>query len=180
MTLKLSFVPHLSEHVDDSNLYDCTGICPLCLSEESRAQVAVIQRNPTVSLLKCSQCKGISASHMPCAPFLGRYYQNSFVNIYKQYDNEKTITFQDEQRFAKHLCRYIDAEWAIRQKNLRIIDFGGGDGALAISVARQLNCKADVIVIDRGPEWIREGAIYVEKRRSVGSIEQNCHIVLAS
>jgi ubiquinone/menaquinone biosynthesis C-methylase UbiE len=117
---------------------------------------------------------------MPIASFLQSYYENNFNKIYQQYDANKKITFYGEQRFAKHICRYFDVGWTKRQKSLRIIDFGGGDGSLAAAVARRLECKATVMVIDHGPEWIREGSICIERKQFVESIQQRCHIVIAS
>ena len=180
MTSKLSFVPHLSKHVDAENLSDCSGRCPFCLSEKPRPAVAAIQKDPIVNLLSCKECKAISASHMPCSSFLDRYYRNNFTHIYEQYDAGKRITFQGEPRFVEHICRYIDSKWAAQQNSLRIVDFGGGDGTLAAGMASRLNRRANVTVVDHGPEWIREGPICIEKKKFVESIRQKCQIVIAS
>lgn len=180
MKFKLPFIPHLSLHVSDDYLYDCSDRCPLCMKREPRTSIATIQKDPLVSLLRCSYCKAISASHMPIPSFLSRYYDASFGQIYKQYDANKKITFHGQRRFAAHISRYIDAQWTARQKDLRILDFGGGDGLLAAEVASRLKCKAKVTVIDHGPDWIREGPVRIEKKKFVESIQQKCHMVIAS
>jgi 2-polyprenyl-3-methyl-5-hydroxy-6-metoxy-1,4-benzoquinol methylase len=47
-------------------------------------------------------------------------------------------------------------------------------------VATRLNCKARITAVDHGPEWIREGSICIERKQFVESIQQRCHIVIAS
>ncbi len=180
MKFKLAFIPHLSAHLTEKYISDCSHACPVCTQQKPRNTVAVIQEAPAVRLLQCGNCKAISASHMPVPEYLNGYYQGRFAEIYRQYTPGKQITFHDEDRFAGHILRYLAKQWIDRQESLRIVDFGGGDGSLAVAVASRLRRKVEIMVIDHGPEWVREGQVHIEKRRSVESLVKNCHIVIAS
>jgi len=116
-------------YVTQNDIYDATKVCPTCGSSARRKSVCLIQIEPLVEFLYCQNCKGCSASSMPTDAYLKDYY----VDYYK--DSEKQITFYGQvERFSRHIYKYLIID---KNKSLiKIMDFGGGDGSIAVQLGR--------------------------------------------
>jgi 2-polyprenyl-3-methyl-5-hydroxy-6-metoxy-1,4-benzoquinol methylase len=136
-----------------------------------------------VSLLACPNCGGFSASRLPTEEALRTYYSKYYQQGIFQ-DAEK-VTFDDSQRFAKHLVR--KAEPFLRAQGLRILDFGGGGGNLSISIARLLlengAPHVHVVLVDYNAALASTDSqdISLECHQSLASASAtDCDLVLAS
>jgi SAM-dependent methyltransferase len=138
---------HAGRHVPAAELVDATAGCPACGAPGPRPSVLRLQADPDVHFLACPRCRALSASHMPSAAFLDRYYAEYYV------DRDRRVTFADPERFARHLLRALAAARVRPGPRVRILDFGGGDGSLALALAGRLiggvGGEAEVLVIDR-------------------------------
>lgn len=118
---------HAGEHVPEAQLEPAARSCPSCGYEGAREAVHRIQDAPQVDLLACPACGICSASRMPTPACLAAYYGR-----YYDPDGPKQ-TFAGIDRFARHLVAAAHASAATQ--TLRVLDFGGGDGAIATRVA---------------------------------------------
>jgi SAM-dependent methyltransferase len=118
---------HAGEHVADAGLGPESAACPACGSEAPRTRVHTIQSQPDVALLRCDGCGIASASRMPTPDTLDAYYG-------RYYDPDRPkLTFAGMDRFARHLADVASA--SVADRHLRLLDFGGGDGSIAIQTA---------------------------------------------
>jgi SAM-dependent methyltransferase len=135
-------------HLDAELLRDCSTTCPVCGSPERRAPVLVLQTDPVVTLLRCPSCGGASASHMPIAGYLRDFYRDH------RRGREHGVTFQAPRRFGRRLATALAPR--LGGGDLRVLDFGGGDGTLAVSTARCLQRfgavdRVEIVVVDVAP-----------------------------
>jgi methyltransferase family protein len=169
---------HESRHLSAADLLDSTAACPICLDRGARRSVFRVQTGPDVFLLRCGRCQGCSASHMPRPEYLRAYYGS-----YYQGRDEK-VTFSGKERFAAHLLRAIPAPWA--REHTRMLDFGGGDGTLAIAVAVRLLERfprglVDITVVDQEtPAPSPDARIRIEQRSCLEETDGFHDLVLAS
>jgi SAM-dependent methyltransferase len=136
---------HAGRHLSPEELYDHARTCPICLRERAGRVVMRVQRSPDVELLECENCGGCSTSSMPRPEILADFYRS-------YYDSSAAkTTYDDVSRLGRHI------EGCLRPNCLgdcpRILDFGGGDGALAVDVAQRLLLKsaclsAEICVVD--------------------------------
>lgn len=119
-----------TRHLGEADLLEPLAGCPLCGEEKPTVEFRLQQR-PEVSLRSCRRCGGASVSRMPTEAALARLY----ATFYPEGD-EVHVTFGNIDRFGEHLHRYF-AHLRVRE-SLRILDFGGGDGSIALSLATQL------------------------------------------
>ena len=113
---------HKSLHLDDSQLVSLNSECPFCGSNQRKA-VCVLQDNPQVLLLECTNCNAASASRMPSSTALTEYYRDYYVsNIFS--DFEEQITFDSSKRFGNYLAAKFNQY--LNKSHIRILDFGGG------------------------------------------------------
>ena len=113
---------HRSLHLDEDKLDPPDSECPFC-GFSNRQPVYVLQDNPQVLLLKCSVCNAASASRMPTNDALREYYGSYYKSPINS-DSRENITFDDSQRFAKHLVDMILQYQTV--PHVSILDFGGG------------------------------------------------------
>src|SRR5260370_3873967 len=124
---------HHGKWCSEPELVRPTASCSVCGFAGERPRVFTIQRSPDVYLLECPQCKIASASRMPAAGTLASYYGT--------YDSAQDpakprITFSSPQRLADHIISLVGP--SIPATATRILDFGGGDGTLAVLIAQRL------------------------------------------
>lgn len=134
---------HAGKQLSDQELSLPSDECPACGDQGGRKSVHVVQDAPRVTLLQCSSCGIASASRMPTSAALDAYY-GDYYNADDSGSSEQ-ITFSGVERFARHIAaRCPDGA-------SRIIDFGGGDGAVALAVARvfqKRGVRPEVLVVD--------------------------------
>jgi SAM-dependent methyltransferase len=124
---------HASRHVAESQLEPVERACAFC-GAETRRVVHRLQSDPEVLLLQCDRCHASTASRRPT--------DQALAELYSTYYNDKApdaprVTFNYVERFGDHLAR----AWLHSRKHqprVRILDFGGGDGGVAIATARTL------------------------------------------
>ena len=107
-----------------------------------------LQTDPVVVLLRCPRCAGASASHMPTAAFLREFYRD-----YRR-GREMGVTFGAPDRFGRRLAAALAPH--LPRGDLRVLDFGGGDGTLAVATVRALQRRgiadrAEIVVVDLEP-----------------------------
>lgn len=168
---------HRGKKLTQNEVGDISDVCPVCLSEDARTALSVLQKDPDVSLLKCSVCGAISASRMPTENALESYYGSYYA------DNSSKVTFHNIDRFANHIYKLIQENSAL-QGELRILDYGGGNGSLGLSLAKKFEptCKRiEVVLVDYNIEqpFTKEG-IKFQSFRNLSEASGNFDIVLAS
>ncbi|MDT5260976.1 MAG: hypothetical protein QOD10_6056 [Mycobacterium sp.] len=161
-----------------ADLDDAREVCPVCRSSRQRRPVYRIQRDPDVAMLECATCGAASASHMPKPGVLETY----FAQYYS--DSSPHYTMDDPSRFARHVLRSMPDLRATTP--LRILDFGGGDGTLAVAIAKHLQSQGNSapITIDlvdycepRDPE---DPHVSIDGYRDLASVEGGYDLILAS
>ncbi|MFT4703239.1 MAG: SAM-dependent methyltransferase [Bradymonadia bacterium] len=121
---------HAGEHVADAGLTAEVDACPACGFTGERRRAHEIQRAPDLWLLECPQCGIASASRMPTPETLDAYYGR-----YYDPDGDKS-TFSGLERFAAHLAAAIGE--CRSTGRLRVMDLGGGDGAVVAAACASL------------------------------------------
>ena len=138
--------------------------CLLCGSAELRV-AGNLQRKPEVNLIECLRCRVISAGRMPRDEILQQYYSDYYAR------DEIRITSYAEGA-ANHIFRRTRAFLNRDTAPLRVLDFGGGDGAIAILLGRKfvragLAPRIEVTVVDynaRNRE-VQAGIVFDWRRR---------------
>jgi SAM-dependent methyltransferase len=137
---------HRGKHLGPSEVFAATERCLICLYDGPRKPVFRLQQAPLIQLLACPNCRGVSADFMPTAPVLDDFYTHYWP------DEEHRITFGSERRFALRILK--NAKIDGRRNPVRILDFGGGDGTIAIEIAKVLasgrGVKCDIDLVDWG------------------------------
>lgn len=124
-------------HLTESQLLPPVPSCPLCGSSDQCA-VHQIQVEPTVTLLSCGGCGGGSVSRMPTEEALDALYADFYRGESHQ-EEDPHVTFGNLNRFGAHLARVYGA--VSPGGTVRILDFGGGDGSIAMNVAEKLRAR---------------------------------------
>jgi SAM-dependent methyltransferase len=169
---------HKGRHVSSGDLLDPIEHCPICLHAGARPSILRIQRAPDVHMLECSRCRGCSASQMPRPEYLFAYYRTYFDHT------DCRVTFGRIAYLARHIVRRIKSGHS--GGVVRILDFGGGDGSLALAIADQLSARdsdsrVEVLVVDyqlRDP--FTAGRISLSHASDLVQVEGQFNIVLAS
>lgn len=168
---------HRGKKLKSDELLEPLAHCPICLSTQTRTKEFYIQRDPDVILLKCNNCKGCSTSRMPTDKALGDYYGS----YYKPQDLK--ITFHNVERFGSHIYEMINKEFSSK-KVLRILDFGGGDGSLGISLSKMLSLgreSIEVVLVDYNKEDpFEDGIVRFNSYQHVHEVIGAFDIILAS
>jgi SAM-dependent methyltransferase len=123
---------HRGAHVPEADLHPEATACPVCGAGGERPQRLELQDEPRVVLRECLRCSAVSASRMPTDDALARYYQG-------YYDaNASGVTVGDTERWAGLWDATLAAHLAGPHRDtLRILDFGGGNGAIAQALAHR-------------------------------------------
>ncbi|MDD5482459.1 MAG: class I SAM-dependent methyltransferase [Kiritimatiellae bacterium] len=122
-------------YLAEEHLMPPSAQCPLCgapVSGKPARKPIVLQENPVVILVKCSRCRAVSASRLPSAAYLQTYY----ASYYNEFQNAPRVAFRDIRRFAVHIAS--GAAPGKPQDTIRLLDYGGGDGRIALETARCL------------------------------------------
>ncbi|MEM1160081.1 MAG: methyltransferase domain-containing protein [Pseudomonadota bacterium] len=137
-----------------------------------------IQKNPRIDFVRCPDCFGISADMMPLPHVLDDYYANYYSRVEKE-----LITFSKPIRMAQMLMRWIKPEDSVA----RILDYGGGDGRIAVNLATllveqnpQRQITVDVVdYVDKKPLEVSPHVL-VRYDRGLQDAKESADIVLAS
>ena len=123
---------HEGKRLGAKDVVDVRDRCPVCHSSGPRRPIYRIQRAPDINMLECPKCGVASASDMPKSEVLDAYYAE-----YYSEDAAEHNTLDNSMRVARHVLRAMPDLYA--SKPLRILDFGGGDGSLAVAIAQILH-----------------------------------------
>lgn len=142
-----------------------------------------MQANPQVILLECEDCKAVTASRMPTQEALDRYYGSWYQEpIHKESGEE--VTFDDSARFGRHLANLVSRYQDF--KRFAILDFGGGDGSLAYSLALQLLERGaeriEILVVDYNDRTVasKDPKIVVSRVATLDEVSGTYNLVIAS
>lgn len=125
---------HRTMHLNEKQLESFDPSCPLCKSQ-NRVNVGVLQKHPDINLTSCIDCQAVSASRMPTAKTLQEFYSGYYEeNI--TFDSNKKVTFDITKRFSKHIINNVSHY--LDNSDISILDFGGGDGSMAVQLANDL------------------------------------------
>ena len=168
---------HRSEHLSEDALLPQEHHCPICGFEGTRSKLMLIQQDPDIDLLSCPSCHGASASRIPSQKALDAYY-NKYYD-----DREDTFTIAGSTRFARHVLSA--AELPVLSGARKILDFGGGDGSLAVAIARQLQNlgeeSIDITTVDYQPcTKITDPGIDIRRVGELSEADGRYDLVLAS
>ena len=174
---------HSGMHLKKEYLLPPQTVCPLCSFHGERPPVLCLQSEPDVFLLACPNCGGFSASRLPTQEALRAYYSRYYEGAI--YQNSEKVTFDEPQRFARHLLQ--KAKPFLQRKNLTILDFGGGDGNLSVAIAQLLlNERAshvDILLVDYNASPSRSSCqgVSLACHATLDSADaKDCDLVLAS
>jgi len=176
MNMKASIF-HTSRHLTSREVTDATACCPICLYKGQREAVAPLQQHPAIVLLRCPRCRGISASYMPAAEILRRYY----AEYYREGDERHT--FHQIEKLVAHITGLFDLPII---DVVRILDFGGGDGELGRGIAEHMlrqraAQRAIVTVVDFHQTGMAgSGNITIEHYRELSGVTELQTLILAS
>jgi SAM-dependent methyltransferase len=126
------------------NENDLTGrhtSCPNCNLEINNNNKVLVQSNPIVSMFKCNKCFLAFTNFFPSEEFLEKLYKP------KQYKSHLTTNIIK----TKELAIKIEKKIQINKKKITILDFGGGNGKLAlelIALFKKRNIEAEGLVVD--------------------------------
>ncbi len=145
----------MSRHLADGLLMPPDSACSFC-SSATRTPVCVLQEHPDVTLLKCANCGAATASRIPTAKALDDYYRDYYKNP-EFANHHHRVTCDSTHRFGRYLAARLTKYSKISHgSSIRILDFGGGDGSIAVETARHLQRKglgrADIAIVDYNVE----------------------------
>jgi 2-polyprenyl-3-methyl-5-hydroxy-6-metoxy-1,4-benzoquinol methylase len=168
--------------VSAEGLINARERCPICLSSRERRSIMTVQEEPLVESLLCDNCKGASASFMPQKEILDGYYAQYYE------DNASMMTFHNIERFANHLLEFISPDFSTDK--VSILDFGGGDGSLSLTLAeKMLQIKStifiEILLIEYGrdqPSRPKSSSITLRVQDSLDKVSQpeKFDIIIAS
>ena len=141
---------HSSKHLPEEKLHPAVAACPWCGCTKRRG-IADLQQNPLVTLLDCPECFATSASRMPTSEALADYYATYYApkKIEKMGAN---VTAGNPGRMGAHFSQWMEGRH--QGQILRILDFGGGDGTVAVQAADLLSRRQpsvrriEIMVVD--------------------------------
>jgi SAM-dependent methyltransferase len=134
--------------VPEESLEPAWTQCPLCAARGPFTSELVLQASPPVELLECAQCGGGSASRMPTDAYCATFYSAGYAAGHVE------VTQGNARSFATHLSKALANVALPRQ--LRLLDFGGNDGSMALALVHELlNAGrvdgARIVVLDHVP-----------------------------
>lgn len=165
-------------HLEAAQLVAAQNCCPVCGSESERRRAGQLQQEPEIHLLQCPDCHACSASHMPAQPVLDEYYGKYFRG------DGPMITMPQIDGFVNRLLMNIGFAPSISR--VRILDFGGGDGTLGLTLARRLlaehpELNVSFTLVDyQTPASGNSDRLNVTHRRTLSEVEGPFDLVLAS
>jgi SAM-dependent methyltransferase len=171
---------HRGAVVPANALGDELSHCPCCGSS-MLTRAVTLQTEPDVSMRRCEDCGACSASRQPTMAYLGSYYATYYDGA------ESGHTFHETKRLARHIRANASSWQPAAARPVRIVDFGSGDGAVALALATDLLAGSDgvsaivVDVVDLHPRPLQPPAgVHVRPHTGLDTVEPRADIVLAS
>lgn len=121
-------------HLDEEDLHPTSSSCAVC-GCILRTKAGPLQESPIIEFLRCFECGVVSASRMPLEDILTDFYKQYYQNDFHGNRSEK-VAVLSPKLLAAHIYKRLP-KGLINQKN-RILDFGGGDGSVALLLGKHL------------------------------------------
>jgi SAM-dependent methyltransferase len=115
------------QHLDEGQLLPAHPRCLFCGGAD-RAPVCGVQESPRIEFLKCARCAAATVSRIPTPQTLDAYYRDYYSRTLDP-GAARHVTFDDVPRFARRLVAQLAGR--VAGPELRVLDFGGGDGSVA-------------------------------------------------
>ena len=169
---------HHSAHLSAEALRPAGDRCPVCLDVAARRAVLRLQDDPPIDYLECGACGACSTSAMPTDAYLERYYRRFYAKA------DSGVTFRDSVRFSKKILAVVRP--LPRGGAFSILDFGGGDGGLAVEIADQLlraysDLSVTITVVDYSqPQESRDERVSIAGATDLAQVDERFDLVLAS
>jgi SAM-dependent methyltransferase len=91
------------------------------------------------------------------------------------------VTTGSAARIAAHIIRALPVGWADGRADLSVLDVGGGDGSIAVDLARRVGTPAAVTVIDPSGEPVPgDNLVRVERRWPLEAAGGTYDLIVAS
>ncbi len=123
-----------ARHLTEDDLLPEGTQCPICGSPSpvgAKSLALIVQTHPVVGMRVCEQCHAASVTRMPKEAYLNAYY----ASYYDAFDGMAKVAFWDIRRFAHHIVSGAPAGGR-HGHHMHLLDYGGGDGRIAVEVAR--------------------------------------------
>jgi len=136
-----------SFHLHEKDLLPFDDKCLFC-SGINRKNIFLIQEEPEIFLALCKNCFAVSATRIPNKDFLKHHYQINYRN------KSRKMNFNNSKKLAWHIFKLVNKfskTYIHKNKQIRIIDFGCGDGAVSIALSKmfiQKEHSVDLILVD--------------------------------
>jgi ubiquinone/menaquinone biosynthesis C-methylase UbiE len=101
--------------------------CKFC-SSASLKNIICFNQDPEINLMECEDCFAVSASRIPKENIIKELYKNYYKN------DHHNITMDLPEKFSKHIFNMMSKD-ILNNKSIKILDFGGGDGAISLKLA---------------------------------------------
>ncbi len=126
---------HRTVHLGEAQLYPPDPKCLFCGST-NRTAFYTLQKDPDVLLLKCNHCFAESASRLPTEQAMKDYYSNYYNEDAVKETKDRVACYHTAQ-FGDYLARKVIKHFP-PSDSFEVLDFGGGDGAIALRMAQRL------------------------------------------
>lgn len=176
---------HGTVHLDAARLRRAEPACPFCRGTR-RAAVWPLQETPRVELLECAGCAAVSASPMPTDAALAEYY-DGYYDAHTRGAEAPRVTIDLVEKLAAHIGTVAVRRLAPRGE-LTVLDFGGGDGSVAIRLAERMlaagrGSRARIAVVDYNeqPATPADARVEIERHADLGEVTgRPFQVVIAS
>lgn len=134
---------HAGMTLASADLLPRRSTCVVCGSSDLVRRLRV-HAAPEVWFRRCRRCGVVSADRMPTEEVLTRYYRDYYSSSLLG-KRERCVTVDTVHRLARHI---VDCATPPGPARMSVLDFGGGDGAVGLAVADELERRgaAEVVV----------------------------------
>lgn len=167
---------HRGMHIQEEEIASRHACCPFCGGEKAAA-VLPVQEHPSVTLLRCARCTAVYADAVPASALLDRYYAQYYDS------SERSVTCASPRRFARRIFRSLGK---MHHDEIRILDFGGGDGSIACSLAEMIlaetGSSVHICIVDycEHPVSSADDRITLARSADLGGVRGKFDVVMAS
>lgn len=165
-----------AESVGEADLSPPHDLCPVCGAWDSRSIHSWLQSAPGVALLACDACFALSASRFPGEAYLKALYAPD------HYASDLLSSQRAVTHCGAHIAARIPAD---PNQHLRVLDYGGGDGALSRAFkvalrARGHRGRIECTVVDYFVDQRSDPEIRFKDVAELAGMTERFDIVLAS
>lgn len=166
--------------IDESALVD-NKKCGFCGCRKFNV-LKQYSKRPDIYFIKCKKCGAVTYNKLYAQEALDKLYAD-----YHYFSENKghSVTFYGTDRFARHLSGFVDFSGRDR---IRILDFGGGNGAVSYFTAKQIkkknpNMLVEITVVDYCGELYRtddRDGIVMKKAFPIYEVRGEYDFIIAS